>query len=398
MNMPLFSVIILCYRHFEYIYSAIDSVLIQDYPNIDLIISDDGSDDFPGGEIETYILRRKGPNIINTVIRQQPQNSGTVRHLNDAIAVCSGRYIVALAADDNFYDAHVLSSYVAGFSAAPENCYVEMAHTGMYDENLEVLEEYYLRPWIQTTIERTETDSTALYENLIHLGACLPSTSTCFKKEFFDQFGKFDENYFLIEDYPTHVRLAREGWVLHFANFVAIKHRHGGISHGQSDALSRSKKLYFEDSIRIIDNITLQNLNALSLDERKNLARRKRRERDWQAFSVARLRGNLSSMIFLALRHPLYSLTVLLNLLYQKAQQYWKRLFVVLIAFWLFAPVAARMLETATGCSAAFFGYIFSIFANVLFVVFALCILFIVLRKLVHAIQRFPTKIFMVGQ
>lgn len=82
MTEPMFSVIVLCYRHFEYLFTAIDSVLTQDYPNIELIISDDGSADFPYKEIETYINARKHSNITRTIIRQQKENSGTVRHLN----------------------------------------------------------------------------------------------------------------------------------------------------------------------------------------------------------------------------------------------------------------------------------------------------------------------------
>jgi hypothetical protein len=34
-------------------------------------------------------------------------------------------------------------------------------------------------------------------------------TSTCFKRKFFEKFGKFDEQYQLIEDFPMHIRLAR---------------------------------------------------------------------------------------------------------------------------------------------------------------------------------------------
>ena len=38
---PLVSVVTITYRKFEYIYDTIDSVLNQDYDNIEYIISDD---------------------------------------------------------------------------------------------------------------------------------------------------------------------------------------------------------------------------------------------------------------------------------------------------------------------------------------------------------------------
>ena len=90
MNEPLFSLIILCYRKFEHLYTAIDSALLQNYPNIELIISDDGSAEFPRSDIETYISKQKSENITNVLVRQEEVNCGTVRHLNQAIAAAQG--------------------------------------------------------------------------------------------------------------------------------------------------------------------------------------------------------------------------------------------------------------------------------------------------------------------
>ena len=92
---------------------------MQNYPNIELIISDDGSAEFPRSDIETYISKQKSENITNVLVRQEEVNCGTVRHLNHAIAAAHGDYIVALAGDDAFYNENVLSAYVEGFSRAP---------------------------------------------------------------------------------------------------------------------------------------------------------------------------------------------------------------------------------------------------------------------------------------
>lgn len=397
MNEPLFSVIILCYRRFEYLYSAIDSLLRQDYPNIEIVVSDDGSEVFPKEQIEAYIRQYKGPNIARTVVRQQSQNSGTVRHLNDAVQACTGAYIALLPADDNFYDEHVLTSYAEGFAQAPENCYIEMAQTGMYDENLETLDEYYLKPWVQAAMEQTETDSSALYAYMIRLGACLPSPSTCFKREFFDKFGKFDEDYALVEDYPAHVRLAKEGWVLHYANFVAIKHRHGGISHGQSGTLSRSKKLYAEDSIRMIDEIMLKNLDALPPEDRALTARRRERERDWIAFTMARLEGNRRRMAALALRHPAYSLTTVLNLLGGRLRPAWRPVSLAAAFLWLFSDTVARMFETLTGWPAVYLSNVLLVLTVCASILWVCCAVILLLQRLVGHVQRFPTETLRVG-
>lgn len=346
MDMPLFSLIILCYRKFEYLYAAIDSALSQDYPNIELVISDDGSPNFPHEDIEAYISAHKGRNISNVIIRQEASNCGTVRHLNHAISECRGAYIVALAGDDNFYNEHTLSRYVRGFSNAPENCYIEMAQTAMYDSALEELEGYYLKPLVQDAIEKTETDSTELLQMLIKCGACLPSTSTCFKKEFFEKFGKFDERYTLVEDYPMHIRLAEEGWIIHYENFVAIKHRHGGISHGQENTMRKSVILYFTDFQQMIETCLLPRINVLEPKDRENVRYRMSRELLWIQLLLARSHRRIGRIISLGLQHPLISYSLVLGKLVPLAAAWRKRLFFPMLALLAFSASIAQMAQT----------------------------------------------------
>ena len=397
MKHELFSVIILCYRHFEYLPSAIDSVLAQDYPNIELIVSDDGSPNFPKEELEAYIAQHKGDNITQVTIRQQPQNGGTVRHLNSAIQACSGAYIISLSGDDNLYNERVLSSYVEGFRNAPENCCIEMAHSGMYDEDLKVLTSYYLKPDVQQAIEATKTDSAPLMEALIRLGACLPSTSTCFKKEFFQRFGAFDERYTLVEDFPMHIRLAKEGWIIHYANFVAIKHRHGGISHGQSDTLSRSQVLYFEDSRNMIENLTLQNLQAVSPKEGKKVSFRKKRERDWINFQLAKSEKKPLKMLRLAARHPAYSLSTVLQRLFWPATRVQKPLLGAALFLGLFGPVISAMLQTVTLGRWYLPPIFFLTTTFILSLLWLVCKMIVWLQMLLWKLQTFPKESLTIG-
>lgn len=345
MHTPLFSLIILCYRKFEYLYAAIDSALSQDYSNIELVISDDGSPNFPRADIDTYISTHKRENITNVIIRQEETNCGTVRHLNHAISACHGAYIVALAGDDNFFNECVLSSYVKGFSKAPKNCYIEMAQTAMYDSTLTELESYYLKPPVQEAIEKTENDSTELLKMLIKCGACLPSTSTCFKKEFFEKFGKFDERYSLIEDYPMHIRLAEEGWIIHYENFVAIKHRHGGISHGQENTMRKSVVLYFTDFQRMIQDCLLPRVTILDAKDCENVRYRMNRELLWIQLLLARTHKQFGRIISLGLRHPLISCSLVLDKLGPWALAWRNRLFFPMLVLLAFSKTMSRMAQ-----------------------------------------------------
>ncbi len=345
----LFSVVILCYRHFEYLYEAIDSVLQQNYPAIELIVSDDGSDNFPSKQVEQYIQKKKEKNIQSVQIRREEKNVGTVRHLNHVMRHVHGDFIVFLAGDDCLYNGNVLSDYVSGFDQAPQDCLIEMAQTGMYDEALRNLEYLYMTPEVETALERTVTDTTELLELLVLRSACLPSTSTCFRSGFFEKFGEFDENYVLVEDYPMHMRLAKEGWVIHCEHFIAIKHRHGGISHGRKGALARSQILYFTDIARMTREYQLSNLDVLPESDRKKFARQKQAELLWADTMLARAQKDYGKMLHLILRHPMHFIFLVIKKLDRYVACYQRKLLVFCLISWLTIPTFSQMLEKASG-------------------------------------------------
>lgn len=247
-NESMFSIIIISYRKFDFIYQAIDSVLLQNYNNIELIISDDGSVDFPEHNIKRYIDKRKKNNIKNVIIHREKENCGTVKHLNNVKPYINGKYYMILAADDILYDSTVIEQFALGFDKAPMNCYIQMSQTGMYDYELNKLDYYYLIPNVRKVLE--ENNSLDLY-NLVAYMPFLPTNSTCFRREFIELYGEFDEKYKLIEDSPMHLRISRQKWLIHYENFVGVKHRDGGISHGSINGISKSNYWFMCDLLRM---------------------------------------------------------------------------------------------------------------------------------------------------
>jgi alpha-1,3-rhamnosyltransferase len=95
---PLVSIVIPCYNHGKYVQEAIQSVIEQDYDNIELIIIDDGSGDNSVTKIEGMIpacLQR----FKRFEFRYRP-NKGLSVTLNEAIEWCKGDYYSAIASDD----------------------------------------------------------------------------------------------------------------------------------------------------------------------------------------------------------------------------------------------------------------------------------------------------------
>lgn len=393
----LFSVIILCYRHFEYLYSAIDSVLEQDYPNIELIISDDSSPKFPRKRLEQYIEDHRRENIVRVMIRQEESNVGTVRHLNHAVQSCSGSYVIALAGDDNLWDNAVLNRYVKGFSHAPENCFIEMAQTAMYDESLKRLESFYLKPAVRAALEKTETDTEDLKRLLVRNLACLPSTSTCFRWEFFQKFGSFDEHYTLIEDYPMHMRLAEEKWIIHYENFVAVKHRHGGVSHGQTQSSTQTSMLYYQDTVRMIKEIVLPNIGCLLAEDQRMTLKKCKADLLWLDMKIAKVKKDYRKLAVIACCHPFKAY-------WWFAEKCWPFLYawhikplLLCLAMWAGIPVISEMLALAFGVAADTLLIPLYTAAAIFFIVWVIVFLMWGSVFLRWKLLRYPNEVIVIG-
>jgi len=92
---PLVSIICLCYNHEDYVIEALHSVLTQDYPNIQLIIVDDKSQDGSVQRVKKYLEDK--PQII---FIKNKKNIGNCRSFNKAFPFAEGKYVIDLAADD----------------------------------------------------------------------------------------------------------------------------------------------------------------------------------------------------------------------------------------------------------------------------------------------------------
>lgn len=100
-NQILVSVIIPTYkRSLFYVSRAVESVLNQTYPNVEIIVVDDSTDEFEGRkEIETYIEGLNKPDIVYC---KNEKNLGGSLSRNRGIELAKGEYITFLDDDDAY--------------------------------------------------------------------------------------------------------------------------------------------------------------------------------------------------------------------------------------------------------------------------------------------------------
>ncbi len=231
----LISVVTLTYTRFELLYNAIDSVLEQDYPNIEYIISDDGSPNFPEKEIKQYIKQKRKNNLKNFYILTHDENQGTVKNLNDAYRHASGEIIIPVSADDALRDSTVIRRIAEVYSE--RNCDALMVGRALYSENGSFIRNIPSKK--EAKILSDLTNSYDQYQRFItgrFYGAFSGSTLSV-KKSFIEQWGYFDEKYTLWEDGPFFAQYLWTNYLECAFHIIGLKYHDGGVSSGKKHPL-----------------------------------------------------------------------------------------------------------------------------------------------------------------
>ncbi|MFC4873403.1 glycosyltransferase [Negadavirga shengliensis] len=102
---PLVSVICTCFNQGKYVSDALNSILLQQYPNLELFVIDNGSQDDSSKSIEKWVQKHKEELEIGTFYYRDSQNYCWA--FNQALFKSRGKYVVDLAADDFLHPGHI---------------------------------------------------------------------------------------------------------------------------------------------------------------------------------------------------------------------------------------------------------------------------------------------------
>ena len=239
----LVSVIVLTFRRFNNLEKNINSILSQSYKDVEIIISDDGSENFDEDKI-VQLLKDSG---FKYKIFHTFNNLGTVKNFNRAIENSNGKYIIPLSQDDCFANSTVIEHIVTFFEK--NNCEILTAKrkgitSGMVfpnDEDCNLLLENK-----QDLIERL------LISNFIS-GAC-----TYYKKESLVRNGLFDHEFVLLEDYPYYLKNVLNGKKIDFLDEIVINYGEDGVS-----TSNKPNMILIRDFVNLIEKYVMPNIDKV---------------------------------------------------------------------------------------------------------------------------------------
>ncbi len=213
--LPLVSVIIPAHNREDFIKQTIDSVIQQTYPNIELIVVDDGSTD------KTYEILKQFGDKIFLLQHQGGTNKGQSAAINLGMRTANGKYIAVLDSDDLFQPNKI--TLQVDFLERNHDIGLVYGNGQAIDEKGNYL--YDIIPPGHTERNKPELVLLNCYYNV-------PSNALVRKRAFADA-GEFDESMRSAQDHDMAIRLAEVCKLAYLNENLWYYRRHPGTQSGQ---------------------------------------------------------------------------------------------------------------------------------------------------------------------
>ena len=98
---PLVSIAVPAYRHEKYVETCLASICQQTYPELELVLIDDGSPDDTFQIANRFLERRR--DRFRRIVLERRDNRGVSANSNACIEACSGEWVHLIGSDDRLY-------------------------------------------------------------------------------------------------------------------------------------------------------------------------------------------------------------------------------------------------------------------------------------------------------
>ena len=198
MAQPLVSICIPAYKKPAYVVRCIESVMMQSYKQVEVIISDDSPDE----DIKTAIERFA--NHVNIHYYHNQPALKTPRNWNAALAHGKGDLLVLMHQDDWYHTPDALQQFLDAFEKHPDAQFVFCRNTAVGEDGGETI--LQARPQLLRSMHR--------HPNHLLLAQVIgPPSNTMLRKGIEVS---YDERFIWLVDVDYYVRLLKQGLRYHY--------------------------------------------------------------------------------------------------------------------------------------------------------------------------------------
>ena len=214
---PLVSVIVPAYGHERYISEALDSIVEDGYPNLEVVAIDDGSPDKTWDLIDAWRMAHAGR---VGIIALRQENMGLTRTLNRLLELANGQYVALLTSDDRLRPDGI--AHRVGFLGSNPRIAAVFGDCRVIDANGAVIAQRgvgFGDPRRRVGLLRDPAR-----EIVSHWG--VQGSVILFRRDAIRSMGGYSEDL-MIEDWDLYLRLASEGRIAYVDRIVADYRWHG---------------------------------------------------------------------------------------------------------------------------------------------------------------------------
>lgn len=202
---PLVSIITACFNSEKYIEETIESVLIQDYPEIEYLLIDGASTDNT-----VMLIKQYEPRFNGRMLWLSEKDKGIYDAFNKGINMASGDLIHLLNSDDYFSGSNIITSVVDAVG-----CY-DVVHGKMRFVNAD-----------GKTIKVYGNKNTRLQK---YISAPFNHPTMFVRREVYGQIGLFNASYKTAGDYDLMLRIIKQDYRIIYLDQVLINFRTVGVT------------------------------------------------------------------------------------------------------------------------------------------------------------------------
>ena len=224
---PLVSIIVISYNASKTIIETLESIKLQTYSPLELIIAEDHSTDDTAKKCEEW-LSKNSSRFVNSKLIVNVENQGVSANLNIGIQASTGEWIKTFSDDVLVSDA--IEKNIAFASANNSNIVVSMVQP-FIDETGEKLDTMPAKNYKFPTSYHDQ------YMAFLKNKIMMPSPTWFFRRDLYNQLGGYDIRFRLSDDIPFAHKIFESGNCFSYLPEITVLYR------VKSNSLSNSKGL-----------------------------------------------------------------------------------------------------------------------------------------------------------
>ncbi|MFB9991314.1 glycosyltransferase family 2 protein [Deinococcus oregonensis] len=210
-KLPMVSVIVPAYNAASYLPDALNSILGQTYPHLEVVVVNDGSTDDSAAVLAQFQAQDSRVKVVHQ------SNLGLPSARNTGIAASAGELLAYLDADDTIHPEKI-ERQLAYLQQHPE---IDLVYSDYCraDQDLNLVSEEVIG------IKRLPLDEAYVYTNVF------PVMSPLLRRRLADRVGDFDPSLRAAEDWDYWLRCQRAGQFGYLPGFLSVYRIHGTQMH-----------------------------------------------------------------------------------------------------------------------------------------------------------------------